>query len=93
VGIAVFGAVANATLMDRLSRMPPGLNLPSTLSAAGDTMLSRPELRDSAAGAFVEKALYAAVHDVFVGLVIASAIGLAVALLIPRRIPRPREVP
>ncbi|MFI7699561.1 MDR family MFS transporter [Nonomuraea sp. NPDC049480] len=93
VGIAVFGAVANATLMDRLSRMPPGLNLPSTLSAAGDTLLSRPELRGSAAGAFVEKALYAAVHDVFVGLVIASAIGLAVALLIPRRIPRPREVP
>jgi hypothetical protein len=87
VGAAAFGAVANATLVGRLSHPPRDAlgHFPSGVNAASDTLLRQPELRHSAIGVFLEQALYVAVHNVFIGLAVAAGLGLAVATIMPRR--------
>ncbi|WP_222721105.1 MDR family MFS transporter [Actinomadura sp. HBU206391] len=87
VGVAVFGAIANATLSDRFAhppkelagRLPDGVDATSLVSAGHGT----PER--SAVAAFVRTALYDAAHHVFLAVVAVAVVGLAVLLLMPRR--------
>ncbi len=91
VGVAIFGAVANATLANRFAHPPPGVagHLPPTVDAASEALGSNAGAGSGVAltpvQAFVRTALYDATHHVFVGLIaIAVALGAAV-LLMPRR--------
>lgn len=89
VGVAVFGALANATLGRRFDDPPPAVA--SALPRARDA--ERLVLDGRLAGgarAFVRSALSDAAHHVFVGVVVAAALGAAVLWLMPRRT-RPLE--
>ena len=83
VGVAVFGAVANATLADRLAHPGPAVagQLPADVDSAALALSSD----NGAVVTFVRAALYDAAHAVFVGLlVVAVLVALAIALM-PRR--------
>lgn len=90
VGVAVFGAVANATLADRFDDPPaeiaarlPGRNDATRLLLSGDP-------GDGAVTEFVRSALFDASHNVFLGITAAAVVGALVVWLIPRRT-RPLE--
>jgi EmrB/QacA subfamily drug resistance transporter len=85
LGVAVFGAVANATLAHRFAHPPAAVagRLPSSADAA-----SRALGGHSAAGpmtGFVRSALYDAGHNVFRGVLIAAVALVLVLWLMPRR--------
>jgi len=88
VGVAVFGAIANATLRDRLAgpvdglagRLPePGEAERRLLGAGGGQQLTGPVAE------FVRAALSDAVHHVFLGVLVAAAVALAALWTMPRR--------
>jgi EmrB/QacA subfamily drug resistance transporter len=84
VGVAVFGAIANAALADRLADPPATVAgaLPDSADAerlALDGRLTGP------AEAFVRSALYDASHHVFLGVVVAAVMGALALWLVPRR--------
>ena len=85
VGAAVFGAVANTTLMQRLHHPPPGLagRLPSTVDEAGG-LLVHPEWPAQEVE-FVRSAVFDASHHVFLGLTAVALLALGAVLLMPRR--------
>ena len=86
VGIAVFGAVANATLAGRFATPPQGASgqLPESADDAAVGL-------DSASGAtaavkdFVTDALALATHHVFIAVAALAVVMVAAVLLIPRR--------
>ena len=84
VGVAVFGAVANATLVDRLSDPPAAVAGALPDSAGAERALLDGRLTGQA-GAFVRTALFDATHNVFLGVVAAAVVGALVLWLVPRR--------
>ena len=88
VGVAIFGAVANARLSDRLSHPPVALagRLPPNNSAER-LALSKTAAAKAPADVldYVRGALFDASHHVFVGVLIASIAGVAVLWLMPRK--------
>jgi hypothetical protein len=87
VGAAVFGAIANATLADRLSHPPAALagRLPRSVDATSAVLGVRGPAEHSAVSDFIRVALYDASHNVFISLVVVAVL-LGVAILVmPRR--------
>lgn len=86
VGVAVFGAVANAALTRRLAHPPSGVTGPlPTPEQAGGTVLERATTTPPATVAFLRSALFEASHHVFVGLLVVSVLSVVAVLVIPRR--------
>jgi EmrB/QacA subfamily drug resistance transporter len=84
VGVAVFGAIANASLADRFADPPDDVAGRLPESSGAEQLL----LGGHAAGAvksFVQSALFDASHDVFVGVVVTAVALFAVLWLMPRR--------
>ncbi|MGH3358233.1 MAG: MDR family MFS transporter [Nocardioidaceae bacterium] len=87
VGVAVFGAIANATIGDRLNDPPAAVSgdLPATGDDVLNTLGSGANVSD-AVQHFVRGALELASHHVFIGIV-AVAVLLAVSVAtMPRRV-------
>jgi hypothetical protein len=86
LGVAVFGAVANATLADRFAAAPARLgdSLPSSADDAA-YVLDPASDAGPAVQAFVQSALSDATHLVFVGMVISGVLLVGAVLLLPRR--------
>ncbi|MDQ1625914.1 MAG: hypothetical protein QOJ49_1412 [Actinomycetota bacterium] len=84
VGVAVFGAVANATLAHRFAHPPAGVagHLPS--SADAETLALGGHAKAGRVTDFVQGALYAAAHNVFLGVVAAAVVAALVLWLMPR---------
>ena len=91
VGAAIFGAIFNAALAARLRAAPPGLagRLPQRVDQVGAALTRAAGLGQAAAG-YLRAAITAAIHDVYLALVVA-AVGtlVAVLVLIPRRFATP----
>jgi hypothetical protein len=83
--VAVFGAIANATLTDRFAHPPTAVagDLPGSADAASRVLGGQGG--DGPVTAFVRSALNDASHHVFVALVVVAALGIAALLLMPRR--------
>jgi hypothetical protein len=84
VGVAVFGAIANASLADHFADPPADVAGRLPESSGAEQLL----LGGHAAGAvksFVQSALFDASHDVFVGVVVTAVALFAVLWLMPRR--------
>ncbi|HEY0774695.1 MAG TPA: MFS transporter, partial [Nocardioidaceae bacterium] len=86
VGVAVFGAIANATLAGRFAEASPGAEgrLPSTADDAALALDAgsgvAPAVRD-----FVREALAAATHNVFIGLAVLAVLVLVGVAVMPRQ--------
>jgi MFS family permease len=85
VGVAVLGAIANATLTERFRHPPAGVPAPHSVDATSLVLTSTGESPHSAAAAFVRSALYDATHHVFLALVAVAVLLVAALLLMPRR--------
>ena len=87
VGVAVFGAVANATLAHRFAHPPAGLHgrLPDGADSAALVLKSHARASHDAVAAFVRSSLFDAAHHVFVALVAAALLAVAALWLMPRR--------
>jgi len=84
VGVAVFGAIANATLADRLARAPVAVRVPDGPDAAA-LVLDRGGGHSAAVLSLVRSALSDASHLVFVGLLLTAVLIAGALLLMPRR--------
>ncbi len=84
VGVAVFGAIANASLADHFADPPADVagRLPES---SGAEQLLLGGHASGAVKAFVQSALFDASHDVFVGVVVTAVALFAVLWLMPRR--------
>jgi EmrB/QacA subfamily drug resistance transporter len=86
VGVAVFGAIANATLANAFDHPPAGLSgrLPRT---ADDASLVLDKHADAglAVSQFVRSALDDATHHVFLALVVVAVLTVGALALMPRR--------
>ncbi|TCO64451.1 MDR family MFS transporter [Actinocrispum wychmicini] len=78
VGVAVFGAIANATLADRFAHAPAGVagHLPSNVDATG-------AYDGSPVAVFVRGALYDATHNVFAAMIFVAVLSVVALLLMP----------
>lgn len=87
VGVAVLGAVANATLARRFANPPAALagQLPGNVDATSLVLTSNGQPPASAAADFVRQALFDATHHVFLGLVAVAVLMVGALLLMPRR--------
>jgi len=85
VGAAVFGAVANATLAHHFDNPPPAVagKLPNDVDAT--SLVLGGKHASAGVTGFVKSALYAAAHNVFLGLVLVAVLALLAILLMPRR--------
>jgi predicted MFS family arabinose efflux permease len=85
LGAAVLGAVANATLGSRLAHPPAGVagSLPDDPTSL--VLSGRSGGAHGAAAEFVRSGLYAASHQVFVGLVAVALLAVVALTLMPRR--------
>lgn len=85
VGVAVFGAIANATLADRLADPPASVagRLPDQADA--ERLLLSGDAGGGAVTDYLRGALYDASHNVFLGVVVAAVVGVLVLWLMPRR--------
>ncbi len=85
VGVAVFGAIANATLARRFAEAPPGAEgqLPSTADDAALALDAGSGVAP-AVGDFVREALAAATHNVFIGLAVLAILVLVGVAVMPR---------
>ncbi|HEY2672543.1 MAG TPA: MFS transporter, partial [Rugosimonospora sp.] len=85
LGAAVFGAIANAILDERLAHPPAALagRLPTGTDATSLVLGSAGQ--PSEVAGYLKTSLYEATHHVFVGLVIVAGVGAATVLLMPRR--------
>jgi hypothetical protein len=85
VGVAVFGAIANASLATRFAHPPAGASgrLPKTADDAALVLDPSSGVSDSVRD-FVRAALTTATHHVFVGVAILAVSMLAAVLLMPR---------
>jgi MFS family permease len=84
VGVAVFGAIANATLANRFATPPADVagQLPDSLDATSLVLGSHDE---SPVAMFVRGALYDATHNVFSALIAVAALSVIALLLMPSR--------
>lgn len=86
VGVAVFGAIANASLARQFAHPPEGASgdLPRTADDAALVLDAgtglAPLVRD-----FVREALAVATHHVFIGLAVLSLLAVVAVLVMPRR--------
>ncbi|HEX6921273.1 MAG TPA: MDR family MFS transporter [Actinomycetes bacterium] len=87
VGVAVFGAIANATLSHRFADPPAALagRLPEGADSASLVLADHTQSAPADVVAFIRAALFDATHHVFVGLVVAAAVMAAALWLMPRR--------
>ncbi|GAC1611936.1 MAG: MDR family MFS transporter [Mycobacteriales bacterium] len=87
VGVAVLGAIANATLARRFSSPPAALRgrLPSSVDATSLVLSSSGHPPHSPAAAFVRAALFEATHAVFLGLVLVTAVLVVALAFMPRK--------
>ncbi|TDE96168.1 MFS transporter [Occultella glacieicola] len=94
VGAAVFGALTNAVLLDRLATAPAGLaeDLPTDVDGVSAYLAEahpRPEVAE-----FLRLAVHDATHAVFLGLLVAAVLTvLALVFVVPRRFPTVAEDP
>ena len=85
LGVAVFGAIANATLTHQFAHPPA--DVAGKLPPSGDA--ERLMLDGGLTGqveTFVRSALYDAAHHVFLGVFVAAVLGALVLWLVPRRV-------
>jgi ABC-type Co2+ transport system permease subunit len=89
LGAAVFGSIANATLIGYFHDAPARLagRLPANVNAASKS-LAGGSTGDPAVTSYVQHGLYLATHHVFVGLIAVAVAAALVLLLAPRRFPR-----
>jgi EmrB/QacA subfamily drug resistance transporter len=87
VGVAVLGAIANATLSNRFGHPPASIasSLPKDVDATSLVLSSTGEAPHSAAATFVRSALFDATHHVFLALVVAAVVMVGALLVMPRR--------
>ncbi len=87
LGAAVFGAITNFVLLQRLDSVPANLRgvVPSTVDEVSRALIGHPT---AAAEAFMRSALHASTHAVFVAL-LAAGVGTLIILLtvVPRHFP------
>jgi len=89
VGVAVFGAIANATLADRFAR--PSAEVAGRLPADADAeslvlgVSNGASAVDGPVTTFVRSALNDAAHNVFLGILVAAVVCAAVLWFMPRR--------
>ena len=86
VGVAVLGAIANATLANRLEHVPAALR--GKLPASPDTtslVLGGHTGEPSLVASFLRSALFDATHHVFQALVVVAVLMIIAVLLMPRR--------
>ncbi|QHC26666.1 MFS transporter [Streptomyces sp. GS7] len=89
IGAALFGAIANATLNDRLAHAPSAIRtgLPHDLDAVSRALEHGGALTARTAD-YLRRAVDTTVHHVYLGAAAAAALALlAVLLLAPRRFP------
>jgi EmrB/QacA subfamily drug resistance transporter len=84
LGVAVFGAIANATLADRFAHPPTDLagHLPSSVDATSLVLGSHDA---SPVAVFVRGALYDATHNVFGAMIAVAVLSVVALLLMPSR--------
>jgi EmrB/QacA subfamily drug resistance transporter len=85
VGVAVFGAIANATIAHRFAHPPPGLggHLPTNVDETSQVIgAAHP---NSAVTAFVRAALYQATHNVLIAIAIVALIMSLAVWSLPRK--------
>jgi MFS family permease len=87
IGVAVLGAVANATLADRFAHPPASVagRLPTDVDATSQVLTGSGDTASSATAQFVRHALFAATHHVLIGLVLVAIAMAGALLLMPRR--------
>jgi EmrB/QacA subfamily drug resistance transporter len=87
VGVAVLGAIANATLAHRFAHPPDAVaaSLPSSVDAASLVLTSSGDSPQSAAATFVRAALFDATHHVFLALVVVAVLMVGALLVMPSR--------
>jgi len=92
LGAAVFGAVTNAVLLQRLQAAPPEVQgqVPGTVDQVSHALQGHVT---GAAQTFMRSALHASTHAVFVGLLAAGVVTCLLLLLVPRRFPLYVEQP
>jgi MFS family permease len=85
LGIAVLGSIANTTLGDWFRNPPSELSgrLPDSVDTA--TLAFSGKSDDAAVVQYTQDALYAAMHNVFLALLVVAVLGLVMQLLLPRR--------
>jgi EmrB/QacA subfamily drug resistance transporter len=85
LGIAVFGSIANTTLGEWFRNPPDDLagRLPDSVDTA--TLAFSGNSRDAEIVQYTQDALYAAMHNVFIALLVVAVLGLVMQLLLPRR--------
>lgn len=83
-GVAVFGAIFNASLGARLASAPAVLSdrLPTDINQVMGALQGTSEA--SAARAYLRHAIYDATHHLYIGLLIVALLTLVVVLIIPR---------
>ncbi|MFI5523843.1 MFS transporter [Streptomyces platensis] len=88
LGAALFGALANATLNDRLAHAPSGIRagLPGDLDAVSRA-LGHPDGRTAQATDYLRRAVDTTVDHVYLGAAAAAALALLALLLAPRHFP------
>jgi EmrB/QacA subfamily drug resistance transporter len=87
VGVAVFGAVANASLAHRLADPPQGVTGKLPTSADDATLvLNRHSGVSAQVADFVRAALSSATHHVFVGVAVLALVMVAAVLVMPRQV-------
>ena len=84
VGAAVFGAVVNATLANRLADPPAAVADRIPRADGVERILLGAEQAPAAVAEFLRGALYDAVHNVFIGVPIVAALAFAALALMPR---------
>ncbi|MBM7784278.1 MDR family MFS transporter [Tenggerimyces flavus] len=85
IGAAVFGAIANATLVRALADAPAGLRgeLPKDLNGISEVL----DGANGPAMTYLRTAIEAATHNVYLGLTVAALLGVVVLLFVmPRKI-------
>jgi hypothetical protein len=85
VGVAAFGAIANATLADRFAHAPASLPDGIGDSADAERLVVEGGHQSGPVAEFVRSALFDASHNVFLGVVVAAVVGFAVLWLMPRK--------
>lgn len=84
IGVAIYGAVANATLAHRLDHPPEALRgkLPTSVDQVSQAVGGKAvgAVRD-----YLRELLYAAMHNVFIGIAISAVVMFAFIVAVPRR--------
>ena len=85
LGVAVFGAIANATLANQFADPPAGVAGRLPTSADAERLVLSTTDHGGAVEEFVRSALFEGAHNVFLGVVVAALAGFAFLWLMPQR--------